>query len=106
MNEYGLSANVIDMIIHVFESYQNVDKVLIFGSRAKNNYRPGSDIDLALFGDNLTSLDLQNIRNDIDELPIINIVDLCIYNSITNPELKVEIQKYGIVFYNSLAIHS
>ena len=51
--KFGLSDKVIDEINGVFRKHSEVEKVLIFGSRVKGNYRPGSDIDLAVIGSGL-----------------------------------------------------
>lgn len=47
---FGLSNTVISEICNVFKMYPDIEEVLIFGSRAKGNYRTGSDIDLAAKG--------------------------------------------------------
>ena len=48
--KFGLSDTVIQELQDVFRRYSNIQKVLIFGSRSKGNYRAGSDIDLAVIG--------------------------------------------------------
>ena len=47
---FGLSETVIKELQEVFRHHANIEKVLIFGSRSKGNYRAGSDIDLAVIG--------------------------------------------------------
>ena len=59
---YGLSDTVITDICGVFRRYPNIEKVLIFGSRAKGTYSEGSDIDLAAVGDGLTFNQLMDIN--------------------------------------------
>lgn len=55
MNErYGLPEETIAMIAAVFTRHPEVERVILYGSRAKGNYRSGSDIrclstDLSLF---------------------------------------------------------
>ena len=48
--KFGLSDAVIKELQDVFRRYTNIEKVLIFGSRSKGNFREGSDIDLAVIG--------------------------------------------------------
>ena len=50
---YGLKDIHINKIQSVFENYSNIEKAILYGSRAKGNYRNGSDIDLTLVGENL-----------------------------------------------------
>ncbi len=51
---YGLKEEIINKIHQVLAKHSQVKKVFIYGSRAKGNFQPGSDIDLALQGENLT----------------------------------------------------
>lgn len=48
---FGLSQKVIEQIHGVLEQHPQVQEALIYGSRARGNYKPGSDIDLVLCGD-------------------------------------------------------
>ena len=66
---FGLEAVTIAKICAVFARYPQVEKAVIFGSRAKGNYKPGSDIDLSLYGDaGLTREVLYQIMAEIDDL--------------------------------------
>jgi predicted nucleotidyltransferase len=51
--KYGLKDDVVKKIINVFSKYPQIEKAVLYGSRAKGNYKNGSDIDLTLFGENL-----------------------------------------------------
>jgi predicted nucleotidyltransferase len=53
-DKFGLKKTTIERLHNVFNHYPEIDKVLLYGSRAIGNYRPGSDIDLTLLGDKLT----------------------------------------------------
>ena len=66
--KFGLSDTVIDELQEVFRRHPNIQKVLIFGSRAKGNFREGSDIDLAAIGYNLNYNLLLSILTEIDDL--------------------------------------
>lgn len=48
MLDFGLPKQTIDCLIEYFKSKPAIDKVLIFGSRTKGNFRNGSDIDFAI----------------------------------------------------------
>ena len=54
MPKFGLDESIINEIIEIFKKYEEVENAKIFGSRARGNHRKGSDIDIALFGENLT----------------------------------------------------
>ncbi len=105
METFGISEKSFRLIIDVLKRFDEVDSVVIFGSRAKGNYRNGSDIDLALKGDRITPkiiLDISGILNE--QLPIPYHVDVVNYNCINVPELKEHIDRIGKEFYRKEAI--
>lgn len=71
----------------------------MYGSRAKGTYRAGSDIDLTLFGEALTYIQLDRIETEIDDLLLPYTVDLSLYTQIENTDLLDHIQRVGQVFY-------
>jgi predicted nucleotidyltransferase len=54
MIQFGLKQEDIDKINDVFASYEGIDSVVIYGSRAKGNFKVGSDIDLTIIENSLT----------------------------------------------------
>jgi predicted nucleotidyltransferase len=66
----------ISTIHKIFQKYQEIEQALIFGSRAKGNYKEGSDIDLTLIGKNLTTNDLLNIASDLEDSNLPYLFDL------------------------------
>jgi len=96
---FGLSNNHIDLINSVFTKYDCISKVVVYGSRAKGNYRIGSDIDLTLFGDNIDFDILLKIENKLDDLLLPYNIDLSIFNKIENNDLIEHINRVGIIFY-------
>lgn len=99
MNFFGLSSNSIIKINSVFNQYPDINEVLIFGSRAKGNYRDNSDIDLAIKGKGINLSILQEIEIKLEELYLPNFIDLLVYDSIENPDLINHIDRVGIQFY-------
>ena len=92
---YGLQNTTIEAINSVFRRYQDIDEVILYGSRAKGNYKTGSDIDLALKGTNLSLTDLLKIENELDDLLLPYKIDLSLYHKINNSELIDHIQRVG-----------
>ncbi len=77
-----------------------IEKVILFGSRAKGNYKDGSDIDLAILGKNCTPSLAMEINVKLNEgLPIPYFVDVIDYLSLQHPDLKEHIDRVGIEFY-------
>ncbi len=45
----GLNAHDTEKIRAIFKKFPQIDKVILYGSRAMGTYKPGSDIDIRLF---------------------------------------------------------
>ena len=99
MSQFGLKEDTINQINQVFSAYPEISEAIIYGSRAKGNYKPGSDIDLTLVGDNINHHQLLEILNKIDDLLLPYFCDLSIFNSLNNPNLIDHIERVGITFY-------
>ncbi len=97
--KFGLKLTTIDKINGVFRLHPEIEKVVIYGSRAKGNYRPGSDIDITLFGENVTRDTLSKLDWEIDELNTPYLFDISIYTKLNAPSLQEHIDRIGQVFY-------
>ena len=102
---FGLSARIQADFIRVFERYPQIHRVLIFGSRAKGNARPGSDIDLAVLAPQMTDLEFAQLWNAIDDLPLVFKVDLLHWDRLANAPLKDKIRREGRLFYEPAPGH-
>ncbi|MSP53653.1 MAG: nucleotidyltransferase domain-containing protein [Gammaproteobacteria bacterium] len=98
--QYGLSSDAITAIQAVLKKHPKVSKAILYGSRAKGNYRPASDIDLTLQGEQLDYAELVKIDNELDDLLLPYTIDLSIYQSIENADLIDHIKRVGQVFYS------
>lgn len=93
---YGLSDTLVQQIRDVFKKHPPVWRVVLFGSRAKQIHRIGSDIDLAIVGNELTRHDLLNIQIQLEDLGYLYTFDM---NRISNPDLLEHIQRFGQILY-------
>ncbi len=98
---YGLKPETIQAMRGVFEKYPAVQQATLYGSRAKGNYRPGSDIDLTLEGEGLDLSTLHKIENDLDDLLLPYKIDLSLLKHIQNPELLDHIRRVGAAFFTA-----
>jgi predicted nucleotidyltransferase len=87
-------------IVQVVSACAKVERVVLFGSRAKESHRESSDWDIALKGDEISLPDILSLQVQIDELWLPCAVDLVVYNSIENSALKEHIDRVGIVVWN------
>lgn len=98
---FGLPDKTIQAVQGVLVQYPQVEQAILFGSRAKGNYRTGSDIDLSLVGSNVSLSILFSIENELDNLLLPDKIDLSIKHTIDNPDLLSHITRVGQVFYQS-----
>jgi len=97
---FGLKETTIQKICGLFAKYPQVEKAVLYGSRAKGNYKNGSDIDLTLYGgEDLTLNVLCHVMNEIDDLLLPYSLDISIAHQIHDPDVINHIQRVGIVFY-------
>ena len=98
--EFGLSKEHVSMIIEVL-SKTPISKAVIFGSRAKDNYKLNSDIDIAIFIDDDSNCSvIGEISAELDELPTPYQFDIVVYQTIQNEELKEHINRVGKTIYD------
>ena len=99
-SDYGLSESVIRKICDVFKRYPQVEKAILYGSRAKAAHKTGSDIDLTLHGGtDLTLNVLLLIADDLDDLFLPYTFDLSIFRDITDADVTEHIQRIGVTMY-------
>ncbi|HNW46442.1 MAG TPA: nucleotidyltransferase domain-containing protein [Thermotogota bacterium] len=96
---YGLDQTVINDLRRVFSKYPSIEKVILYGSRAMGTYRRGSDIDIALFGENLSNQTIFDIQEEIEALYLPYSFDISIWERIENEDLLDHIRRVGKVFY-------
>lgn len=87
------------MISRVLASHPAVTEAVIFGSRAKGNFKPGSDIDLTLKGEGLDLRQLNKISLELDDLLLPYTFDLSLYAHLTDPDFLDHIRRVGLVLY-------
>ncbi len=97
MNRFGLTDTERELICGVLRRHPEVTVAKIFGSRAKGNSQPSSDIDLALWGNVPASL-VAAIAGELDELPLPYTFDVQAYDAISHQPLREHIDRVGQVF--------
>lgn len=98
-SSFGLPPVAVEKIRAVFASHPQVERAVLYGSRAKGNYTKGSDIDLTLYGDDLNQTMLLQIIGELDDLLLPWMIDLSLFLSIDNMQLREHIERVGVVFY-------
>ena len=96
---FGLSDAQLAEITAILQKYPEVNRCLIFGSRAMGNYGEASDIDLAIKGKGLTFSIIARISGDLEDSELPFLCDVVNYHTIDHPPFKEHIDTEGITFY-------
>jgi nucleotidyltransferase substrate binding protein (TIGR01987 family) len=98
LSKFGLKEEHLKMLIEVFEKYEEIEEVKIYGSRAYGNCSKVSDIDLAFYAKSSKELK-EELEKDLDNLPIPYLFDITDYNHIKFKPLKDNIDLVGKTIY-------
>ena len=93
---FGLPQVAREQIVDLLRDYPEIFRATIFGSRAKGNYRPGSDIDLCIEAMELSMCRRLELENRLDDLLLPWKIDLLVRNEIDNPALLEHIDRIGL----------
>ncbi|MBU1185126.1 MAG: restriction endonuclease subunit S [Proteobacteria bacterium] len=97
--KYGLTETTVENICAVFARFPEIEKALLYGSRAKGNFKTGSDIDLTLCGEALTSDLCATIASELDDLMLPYTIDLSVFNELNHAKLREHIARVGVLLY-------
>lgn len=98
MKDVGLAPHEIEMILAVFRSIPAIAEVVLYGSRARGNFQPESDIDLALVGVD-DDLQAEAVAEELDELPLPYRFDVKACSAIRHAPLREHIARVGFTLY-------
>jgi len=99
MMQFGLSEQTIEKINSVFARHPDIEKVVLYGSRAKGTHKLGSDIDLTLYGNEISQKETNRILDDLEELDLPYSIDLSVFSRLSHVQLRDHIERVGVVFY-------
>lgn len=86
-------------IVDVLRACRRVERAVLFGSRAKETFTLGSDVDIALFGKGLTISHQARLAAAMEELNVPQQVDLLLYDRIEDAALRKQIRRDGVEMY-------
>lgn len=96
---FGLSTGLYADLAAVFARHPAIERVLIFGSRAKGTAQAASDIDLAVLAPTLSDGEFNTLWNTLDALPLVFKLDVLHWDRLDKPALKQKILDEGRLFY-------
>lgn len=96
---HGLTDDTVTRLQGVLARFPAIEKALLYGSRARGDHKPGSDIDLTLCGESLTSEQRATITSELDDLLLPYTIDLSIFDSLDHAALRQSITRERVMFY-------
>ena len=99
---FGISAKTMNMIISALKQNREIEKAAIFGRGSMGNFKNGSDIDIVIYGSDVTEETVNQLSIALNKkLPIPYYFDVVHYESLKHKDLIDYIDKYGKIFYQS-----
>ena len=98
MPDFGLKDADLFSVTETFKNDVRILGAAIFGSRAKGDYKPYSDVDIVLYGD-LNLSDVERVICDLDELPMVYKFDVVAYGLVKNPAFRLHIERVAVSIY-------
>lgn len=96
----GLSREELKALQNVFSKYPEIESVVLFGSRAMNTHKHGSDVDLLLRGKKIDFGTVANVHGDLADTTLPYFFDVLSENTLESPELKEHVRRFGVVVYS------
>lgn len=96
---YGLTDRELALMDSYFSQITNLEKVILYGSRAKGNYKKFSDVDITLLGKEIGVSDLFKLQDLLYESDLPYMYDVSLFKSLTNPDLIDHINRKGVVLW-------
>lgn len=99
MNKYGFKDTEWEIIQQILKDAENVEKAVLFGSRAMNTFKPMSDVDIVVYGDKLKHSDIVRLETAFEDSNLPQMFDVVRFDSIKSEELLKHVEKCGVVVF-------
>ena len=96
---HGLSEKTVARIADVLAHFPEVERAVLFGSRAKGTQKHGSDIDLALVGEALGWRTVGKLYDALDDLLLPYRFSLILFDASTDPDVTAHIARVWVVLF-------
>ena len=100
MSNFGLKEEEEQLLKSIFSKYDSLNKVIVYGSRAKGTFNERSDVDLAITESNIDRSLIGQIISEINNSNFPYLLDLQDFSTLKNKQLIDHIDRVGKVFYS------
>lgn len=98
-NKMGISLQLFEDIKNIISKNPKINKAVIFGSRARGDYKKTSDIDICIYGKDIQNIDINLLEDSLKEIDTPLDFDIVYFDKISKEALKINIEKDGILIY-------
>lgn len=95
----GITSELLQKIRCIMSGYSKIDRVVIFGSRARGEYKKISDIDICIYGSEMSSMDINLVEDELKQLNTPLDFDIVHFERISKEALKCNIEREGVQIY-------
>ena len=99
MDAVALREKDLAVLRGVFRRCRTVREVRVFGSRARGHARRASDLDLAVSAPDATPSEWAELREGLEDAPLIYELDVVRVEQVTSARLKAKIDREGVAIY-------
>jgi len=100
---YQIESHIAQKLIDFFDKFDFIDKVVVFGSRARHDCSPKSDIDLCIYSLEMTDIEFSKLKFELDELPILYKIDIVHFEKV-NRELQDNVERDGKLLFKKILL--
>lgn len=93
--QFGLTDRALVLLRGLFSADPRIERAIVYGSRAKGNFRHGSDIDITLDAPGMNFDGFVRLCAAVDDLMLPWNIDLSLLSHIDNPDLLDHIARVG-----------
>lgn len=95
----GINLKLLEEIKSILVKNSKIDKTVIFGSRARGDYKKTSDIDICIYSKTIDHMDINLIEDQLKQLNTVLDFDVIHFESISKKSLKDNIERDGVEIY-------